>query len=490
MSDLASPLSPRIGPGTTIADKYRIEKLIGVGGMGIVWKATQLDLDRPVAIKIVREDLPDQELVGERACHEARASARLRSEHVVRVLDLGRLDTGTPFIVLEYLEGRDLYDLLTSRDAPLPISEAVDVLLEACEGLAEAHALGIVHRDLKPENLFIARQPDGTAVLKILDFGISKQLRAAGRQLTTPSTAVGSPQYMSPEQMLGSHDIDQRADIWSLGATLYELTVGAPPFKADTIPSLCTLVLEKDPVPPRSLRHGLPEGLEHVILKCLAKRRDDRFQSVKELAEALLPFGNPSSSDRALRIAHTLASNSWTVKQPTHTDHLPHGSTITTRPEPKVSVRKHVGYWALGGVFLASATCLALAANAAARQARDASFQGSPVVAALEPLAVPDAGRDAAPEPAPDAGRDAAPEASAPPPPPAPSITPIPKPMALPSPSRPRYRKAARRAEASAESTITATAAPAPPPPVTRAAERRTDSRSDAWDRTSFGGRR
>ncbi len=484
MSELASPLSPRIGPGSLIADKYRIEKLIGVGGMGIVWKATQLDLDRPVAIKIVREDLPDQELVAERACHEARASARLRSEHVVRVLDLGRLDGGTPFIVLEYLEGRDLYDLLTTREAPLPISEAVDVLLEACEGVAEAHALGIVHRDLKPENLFIARQPDGTAVLKILDFGISKQLRGTGRSLTQ-ATAVGSPQYMSPEQMRGSQDIDQRADIWSLGATLYELVVGAPPFKADTIPSLCTLVLEANPAPPRSLRQSLPEGLEQVILKCLAKRREERFQSVKELAEALLPFGSSSSSDRALRIAHTLASNSWTARQSSQSEQL-HGSTITTKPKPKASLRTHLGYWALGGVFLASATCLALAANAAARQSRDATALSSSLVAPVEPLLASDAGTDAA--------RDAAPDGSAlVPPAPIPSVTPapIPKPSVLPAP-RPRKKPARARADAetTTESTLESDVAPArvlaAPPPVVRHVERP----NDAWDRSSFGGRR
>jgi serine/threonine-protein kinase len=492
MSDLASPLSPRIGPGTTIADKYRIEKLIGVGGMGIVWKATQLDLDRPVAIKIVREDLPDQKVVGERAYHEARASARLRSEHVVRVLDLGRTDTGTPFIVLEYLEGRDLYDLLTTREAPLPVTEAVDVLLEACEGLAEAHALGIVHRDLKPENLFIARRPDGTACLKILDFGISKQLRIAGRALTTQSTAIGSPQYMSPEQMRGAHDIDQRADIWSLGATLYELLVGAPPFKADTIPSVCTLVLESDPIPPRSLRQGLPQGLEQVILKCLSKRREDRFQSVKELAEALLPFGNPASSDRALRIAHTLASSSWTMRQASHTDHLPHGSTITTPPEPKVSLRKHVGYWALGGVFLAAATCLALAANAAARQSREVASVTSPVVASLEPT-VPHTEPAVAQntEPATQNTEPAAQNIESAP---APSIAPAPLPRPLPRTSAlrssQRVRKAARRVEVSDEPASAPAPHPAPvlgrpaPPPS------RVEEEADAWDRSSFGGRR
>ena len=493
MSDLASPLSPRIGPGTTLADKYRIEKLIGVGGMGIVWKATQLDLDRPVAIKVVREDLPDQKLVGERAYHEARASARLRSDHVVRVLDLGRTDAGTPFIVLEYLEGRDLYDLLNSRDAPLPVSEAVDVLLEACEGLAEAHALGIVHRDLKPENLFIARRTDGTAILKILDFGISKQLRVTGRALTTQSTAIGSPQYMSPEQMRGAHDIDQRADIWSLGATLYELLVGAPPFKADTIPSVCTLVLESEPVPPRSLRHSLPEGLEHVILKCLEKRREDRYQSVKELAEALLPFGNPWSPDRALRIAHTLASSNWTVRQASQTDHLPHGSTITTPPESKVPLRRHAGYWALGGVFLAAVTCLGLAANAAARQSREAAATTSPVVAPPEPTVTTEnePSTTAAEPTATDAGRDAALDAS--PPPPAPSITPTPVPKPLPQPSAHsslRARKAARRAEVKTEAVIVPTTTPAPVVARPAAPEPAAESRSDAWDRTSFGGRR
>jgi serine/threonine protein kinase len=300
--------SQQLGVGKVIDGKYRIDSLVGEGGMGVIWKATQLDLDRSVAIKVVREEFASNEEVVNRTLLEARAAARLRGEHIVRVLDVGRLSTGAPYIVMEHLEGRDLYTDLAERLLPMPVNLAVDLVLEACEGLAEAHAAGIVHRDLKPENLFIAEQPDGSAVIKILDFGISKEIRSESpRAVTNPATVIGSPQYMSPEQMRGSGDVDARADIWSLGATLYELLVGQAPFHATTIPALCSMVLEEDPTPPRHLRADVPIGLEAVVLRCLKKDRDDRYGSIGELAHALVMYGSPSADDRAARIARVIS---------------------------------------------------------------------------------------------------------------------------------------------------------------------------------------
>ncbi len=303
-----SQQSEPLGVGKVIDGKYRVDVLVGEGGMGVVWKSTQLDLDRAVAIKVVREEFATNEEVVNRTLLEARAAAKLRGEHVVRVLDVGRLPTGAPYIVMEHLEGRDLYTDLAERLLPMPVNVAVDLVLEACEGLAEAHAAGIVHRDLKPENLFIAERPDGSAVVKIPDFGISKDIRPdSPRTMTNPATAIGSPQYMAPEQMRGAADVDARADIWSLGATLYELLVGAPPFQGTTIPAVCSLVLEEDPTPPRNMRPDMPVGLEAVVTRCLKKDRDERYASIGELAHALVMYGSPTADDRAARIARVIS---------------------------------------------------------------------------------------------------------------------------------------------------------------------------------------
>jgi serine/threonine protein kinase len=300
--------SEPVGIGKIIDGKYRVDALIGEGGMGVVWKATQLDLERPVAIKVVRDEYASNEEVVNRTLLEAKAAAKLRGEHIVRVLDVGKLPTGAPYIVMEYLEGRDLYADLTRWVSPMPIHLVVDLVLEACEGLAEAHAAGIVHRDLKPENLFIAEQPDGSAVVKILDFGISKETCAdATRAVTNPASAMGSPQYMAPEQMRGAEDVDARADIWSLGATLYELLVGRSAFHGANIPAVCSMVLEGEPIRPRLLRPEIPVGLEAVVLRCLKKQREERFGSIGELANALAMYGSVTAGDRAARIARVIS---------------------------------------------------------------------------------------------------------------------------------------------------------------------------------------
>ncbi|HEX2880041.1 MAG TPA: serine/threonine-protein kinase, partial [Polyangiaceae bacterium] len=208
--------------GETLAGKYRIDRVLGVGGMGVVVAATHLDLDTKVAIKVMRDELLSEPSAVQRLMLEARAAAKIKSEHVARVLDVSTLPSGVPYIVMEYLDGCDLAQLLTEHGA-LPVAQVADYLLEACEALAEAHAAQIIHRDLKPENLFVARAADGSPTIKVVDFGISKQLgpAASERALTNPSTAVGSPQYMAPEQMQG-RPIDVRADIWALGTILYQ----------------------------------------------------------------------------------------------------------------------------------------------------------------------------------------------------------------------------------------------------------------------------
>ncbi|HEY3253646.1 MAG TPA: serine/threonine-protein kinase, partial [Polyangiaceae bacterium] len=218
-------------PGSIVGNKYRIDGCLGEGGMGVVLSATHLELDAPVAIKVVREEFAGSHDIVERVLFEARAVARMRSSHVVRVLDVARLPSGCPYIVMEQLQGVDLGFALW-ENGMFSVPQAIDYLLQACDGLAEAHGLGIVHRDLKPGNLFLAKTPEGV-VLKVLDFGISKEVstplravRTSRTSLTSSGDPVGSPFYMAPEQMRASPDVDARADIWSLGAILFELLTG------------------------------------------------------------------------------------------------------------------------------------------------------------------------------------------------------------------------------------------------------------------------
>jgi serine/threonine-protein kinase len=296
-----------------IAGKYRVERVIGRGGMGIVVAAWHLELDQRVALKFLMPELVERGESAERFRREARAAARIKSEHVVRVLDVGNWEGNAPYMVMEYLDGRDLSAELRERGR-LTTRECVDYVLQAIEAVAEAHALGIVHRDLKPENLFLSRRADGSRTVKVLDFGISKTIMLGSsdeQSLTRTANIMGSPFYMSPEQMRTPRNVDARSDIWAIGAILYDLLAGRPPYVAETIPQLCTMLLENDPDPIRSMRSDVTEDLEQVIMKCLAKRTQDRWSSVSELANALAPFASRSSRvhvERASRVLGTTAS--------------------------------------------------------------------------------------------------------------------------------------------------------------------------------------
>jgi serine/threonine-protein kinase len=293
-------------PGAIVGGKYHIDGILGTGGMGVVLSATHLELDAPVAIKVVRDDLAQNEEVVARLIFEARAAARMRGAHIVRVLDVARLSSGAPYIVMEQLQGRDLAAVLAERTA-LPVAEAVHYVLEACEGLREAHELGIIHRDLKPENLFLAKTPEGV-VLKILDFGISKDV-GTSRRAGSPTTlskaglAVGSPYYMSPEQMRAASDLDARADIWSLGAILFELVTGKCPFEAETTALLATKIMLEDAPSLRAFSSAAPEALDAIVRRCLQKEASARFQSVDELSHALREFANVKTHVTARRVS-------------------------------------------------------------------------------------------------------------------------------------------------------------------------------------------
>jgi serine/threonine protein kinase len=295
---------PLLAPGTLVAGKYRVEGVIGEGGMGVILAARHEELDRPVALKLLRDPRGGDDET--RLLREARALSRLESEHVARVLDVGRLDDGAPYLVIERLEGKDLARALRDRGA-LPAAEAVDCVLQASEAVAEAHALGIVHRDLKPSNLFLTRRRDGSACVKVLDFGISK-VEGAGdeRSLTGPSAVIGSAWYMSPEQLRSSKHVDARTDVWALGVVLHELVAGTPPFDAETAAGVGARIAAGTPLRLRDVRPEAPAGLEAAILRCLEKDPAARFADLAELARAIAPFAATSgaSAERIRRVLH------------------------------------------------------------------------------------------------------------------------------------------------------------------------------------------
>jgi serine/threonine-protein kinase len=289
--------------GEVLAGKYRVDRVLGVGGMGVVVAATHLQLEQRVALKfMLTPGLKSAPLV-ERFTREARAAVRLRSDHVARVLDVGTLETGSPYMVMEYLEGYDLGTML-ERHGPLPIDAAVDCVLQACDAVAEAHSIGIVHRDLKPRNLFLTYRNDGRPLVKVLDFGISKTKGPGGDlSLTRTTEIIGSPNYMSPEQFRAARAADERSDIWALGVILYELLTGQVPFLADTVTQLTAMVLSEPPRPIHALRSNVPEELVRVIERCMQKDPNQRFQTVAQVAAALQRFAPPDTRELAARIA-------------------------------------------------------------------------------------------------------------------------------------------------------------------------------------------
>lgn len=309
--------------GELVSGKYRVDGTAGTGGMGVVLIATHVELGHRVAIKVLARDEGTNDTAVERFLREGKAAASLRSDHVVRIYDVGRLDSGVPFMVMELLIGEDLGSYVRTH-GPVEPALAVDWILQACNAIAHAHATGIIHRDLKPANLFLTQRSDGSDCVKVLDFGISKRLTSADAEpcqtnLTSTRQIVGSPAYMSPEQVRNSRDIDHRVDIWALGMTLYEFLSGRPAFCADTFPAVCAAIAADAPVSLREVASDIPQGLERIVLKCLEKDPTKRFSSVADLVTALMPFGpvRPPSVARSRQSSTTQANLSGDIEPAT-----------------------------------------------------------------------------------------------------------------------------------------------------------------------------
>ncbi|WP_437725063.1 protein kinase domain-containing protein [Sorangium sp. So ce861] len=321
-SETKQPSLAPVEPGTVLAGKYRVERIIGQGGMGVVVEARHIVLDERVALKFLLPAFTEHPEGSARFLREAKAGMRIKSEHVARVSDVGTLENGAPYMVMELLTGSDLARLLRDQGV-LGLEDAVDYIVQGSEAIAEAHGLGIVHRDLKPANLFLTARADGSPLVKVLDFGISKMTTGAVDVLTGTDAALGSALYMSPEQMRQTRSVDHRTDIYALGVSLYELLAGRQPYYAETLPQLCSEVLTGTPTPLRDLRPDAPVPLAMVLEKAYARDREQRYASVAELVVALAPFAPARTYPTLVRIArmgglslHAAAAGGHRASQP------------------------------------------------------------------------------------------------------------------------------------------------------------------------------
>ncbi len=328
--------------GDLLAGKYRIVKLLGKGGMGVVFLAKHEILRQHVAIKMVLPEVALDPVFVARFMNEARAAAGIRNEHVAQVLDVASLESGAPYMVLEYLEGHDLSDILADTEGHLAIETSVDWMLEALEAVAQAHQLGIVHRDLKPANLFLATRQDGSRVIKVLDFGISKATNPGDVNdvaVTSTQALLGSPGYMAPEQIRSSKSVDARADVWSVGVVLYKLLTKVEPFVGDSFGALFGAIFSEDPLRVRERRPDVPAALEDVVFRCLARERDQRYPNVADLARSLAPFASPQGRASVERVCRTLGVSASAPVAPAPPPNS--GSTSPSAPDfpkpPKLS---------------------------------------------------------------------------------------------------------------------------------------------------------
>jgi len=333
--------------GEVLAGKYRVERVPGRSGLGVIVQVRHLELGQEVTLKFLVPDACAYPEFVQRFVREARSAVRIQGEHVARVTDVGRLESGAPYMVREFLRGPDLAEIVRVR-GPLPIPEAVDYIIQACEGVAEGHALGVVHRNLRPTTLVVTRRSDGSPLVKVFDFAAAESLHVdpfteRAVSLVGTSAIMASLPYLSPEQIRDPHDVDVRADIYSLGAILHELLTGAPVFNGDSAPAILAMVAA-DPAPPvRNLRPDAPGEIDHIVLRCLSKNRAIRYASAAELVLALRPFASLDSAasiDRVVRLAkRTSKLPELSGPRPSHTPAaLPsHGAMLASPAQPFVS---------------------------------------------------------------------------------------------------------------------------------------------------------
>ena len=297
-------------PGEVVGGRYRIERIVAEGGMGIIVAAYHLELEEQVAIKFLKEEFASKpEIVG-RFAREAKAAARIKCEYTPTVFDVGVSQERGPYIVMEYLEGEDL-ELVLETSGRLPFARATELIMQAGEAIAVAHANGVIHRDIKPANLFLVKGDQAMPVVKVLDFGVSKtalsgNVFGGAISLVKTQSLVGSPIYMSPEQIRGKEEVTYTADVWSLGAVLYELVTGVTAFNGSSITELCASVLESEPRPVTDHVPDIPAGLAETIMRCLEKKPRRRFQSAAELIVALAPYAPTRARmvvDRAIAVS-------------------------------------------------------------------------------------------------------------------------------------------------------------------------------------------
>ena len=485
-------------PGETLAGKYRVERVLGQGGMGIVVAARHLELEQRVAIKFLLGARARAEESMDRFLREARAAAQVKSEHVCQVHDVARLESGEPYIVMEYLEGRDLAHKLKS-EGPFSVQTATSWIIEACAALSEAHARRIVHRDLKPANLFLAERASGTTCIKVLDFGISKLPDL--NDITATSTMMGSPVYMSPEQMESARDVDARTDIWSLGVILHELVAGEPPFAASNMIQL-TVKVREEPAPSlASSAKGVDAELDAIVAKCLAKRPADRYATVAELAADLARFASEDAEHLAARLSRG-RSVEPTALAPVS---VPPPSVLAKSVGPPPSREAPAAFGVAPVSALAPGQATFAPLNTTARAAERGGARGSwwPWGVVLVGLVVGGAwiargvGSDASPTaisvsapttsasaPPVETTTTTSPPPSAPAPSPplvasAPSAAP-PRPSPRTPPPSPPPRDVAPSASPTASGTVSA-AAPPPPPPSATGGRRRPLDRDDPF---------
>ena len=340
--------------GELVDGRYRVGRVLGQGGMGVVVQATDIELQRSVAIKFLLSERLEDDEAFQRFRREARATAQILSEYAVRVYDSGRHDQGAPFLVMEWLNGKDLAAHLHS-EGTVPTHEAVDFALQACEGLAVAHSLGIVHRDIKPGNLFVEKRADGTRRLKLLDFGLAKPL--TGETVTASQHVMGSPAYMSPEQIRAPREVGTRSDIWSIGAVLFELLTGRRPFQGDTALAVCAAILSTEPRFNDDDQRAIPDRLRAAVMRCLAREQAERFVDVAALADALAEFGGPTTTGAAERARNILDSDSQfadfaTLAGPSDSNTSLKGWAAESRRNLLLSRRSWLAVAALGSLGL------------------------------------------------------------------------------------------------------------------------------------------